>query len=210
MDLASTLPAIHSDITPKRLSYIARLVLRVWRKARKTHRPKEGDSMWGFGTKFHERMCHALRVAAKRFNWLRVIEKRLHFVFTIGAVPFRFYRGYANRPKKNYLLRRVREKEQQVLAGVDIDWCCRIAIESGEVDKAPRVILVQHSVSTGEVRNAWHVDSDGKTLSEAPAPLVKEPSNQLSFAREPAIQPKPQIAIKPAAERKTSASDETP
>lgn len=95
------------------------------------------------------------------------------------------------------------------MAGIDLDWCCRIAIEGGEFDKAPRVILVQHSALSGDVRNAWHVTLDGKAVPEPAVPAVQEGSAQLPLAREAAVQPKPVIAIKPQVERTASTPDET-
>src|SRR5579863_1016033 len=124
---------VHRDLKPESLTIIANLIASVWAKARKSQNEAEGDGPWGLGCRFYERMCYALRKASLEHPWLRLIEKRMHFVFTVGAVPVRFYRGRSRRAKAGYLFRRSSEMRQQQLAfGVvtELDWVCRIAIEA--------------------------------------------------------------------------------
>jgi len=206
MSLSETFPTIHPDVTTKRLAFLARLIAGVWKKVRNAHKPVEGDTMLGYGVRFHERMCHALRQAALKFSWLRLIERRRHFVFTIGAVPFRVYRGHAKRPKKNYLVRQQREQDQQTLAGIEFEWCCRLAVEGVAANQTPNVILVQQSVRTGKVRNEWHVLPTGRAIQQTPATQENVETTVLPLFRDAAEQSPPQIAIK--RETKKAADDD--
>jgi hypothetical protein len=148
----------HPDLTPQRLALLSRIARKVWKKVQRAHRPKEGDAEWGFGCRFNERMRAALRFLADGHPWLRLIERRLHFVFCIGAVPARFYRGEAKRPKKNYMIRRPKEVNEQQTAfpyNDDAKWLYRFAIEAESIDSPPVMILVQHHADTGEVGQQW-------------------------------------------------------
>lgn len=150
---------LHPDLSADRLLLIARVARTVWRRAGKSFKSDLGDTLWGFGCKFNERMRFALVEASANAPWLRPILKNLHFVFAIGAVPARFYRGSASRPKKNLLRRSTPEKAQQSLAfpglAAETAWIYRFAVDVNDARAMPTVSLVQHDANTGEVGATW-------------------------------------------------------
>lgn len=98
---------INPALTAERLAFIARLLAAVRRDAADAHEADRGDTAWGLGCRSHERSMHAITNAAQGIaaDWLQVVEPGLHFVFAIGGVPFRFYRGEADSPPTRSLRR---------------------------------------------------------------------------------------------------------
>lgn len=151
---------IHPDLQEDRLCQIAAIIRDVRHDALGGHEPKKGDSNWGLGTRVHERTCHAIRQAAQQIPWLKILEPGLHFVFTIGKVPVRFYRGEAENPNPRYLSRRFPEITAQQFAfdfaQEENDWFWRLAIETEVTGEVLRIVLVQVSAS-GQTQNPWEV-----------------------------------------------------
>lgn len=161
----------HPDLKSERLLFLARVVRATWRSSERSFRRNKGDTMWGLGTRFHERLRHALQLAANSTAWLRIIHRRRHFVFAVGALPLRCYRGSRSRPRKNYRMRRGEELSGNLFAFdkasvAELDWIYRIAVEARTEKDVPQVYLVQHGVESDAVGRAWPLDR--KALKAAP------------------------------------------
>jgi hypothetical protein len=168
----------HPDLTPARLMYISRMFSREWRRSKRSHRPRLGDRAWGFGAKINERLRHALALASHQNTWLRLVIRDLHFVFAVGEVPVRFYRGRSRIAKENFMRRRRAELSQQQLAfpeamGGPLECLYRFVIE-GDVDgPAPEIYLVQINAKSGVITEAWPITARGRALvSTSPAPVT--------------------------------------
>ena len=162
---------VHGDLKPDRLLFLARLIRATWKSSRRSFRRNKGDTMWGLGTKFHERLRYALQLAAQSTSWLKIIKGKRHFVFSIGALPMRCYRGSRNRPRPNYRPRRGAELNGNLFAFdkesvAELTWVYRIAVEARTEKDLPEVFLVQHGVDSDAVGRAWALDK--KSLKAAP------------------------------------------
>ena len=109
----SNLPSkLHPSLTKERLGILANLIRSARHDVVLLHEPNKGDTPWSLGCRAYARACHAIAQAAQfRYGeWLRVIEgDGLHFVFTIGGVPLRFYRGLMEETNPRYRLRKLPE-----------------------------------------------------------------------------------------------------
>lgn len=109
----SNLPwKLHPSLTQERLGIIAGLICSARHEVVLLHEPNKGDTPWSLGCRAYVRACHAISQAAQfRYReWLRVIEDDgLHFVFTIGGVPLRFYRGLMDESNPRYRIRKLPE-----------------------------------------------------------------------------------------------------
>jgi len=150
----------HIELQEDRLVFLATAIKQVRHAALLVHEPSKGDTNWGLGCRVHERTCFAIKEASDDQTWLDVIDPSLHFVFSIGGVPIRFYRGDAESPNPRFLSRRYPEIEAQQLAFEfpveDREWLWRMAIETDIDGEVMRIVMVQVS-ETGEIKNMWTI-----------------------------------------------------
>lgn len=158
----------HPDLTRERLSTIATELVRVRDDALLAHEPHKGDKAWGFGCRALERQMYAIITLAAREKWLTILEDGRHFVFLIGQVPVRFYKGRADKPKPNTLRQNLPELAAQQGAftfAQDQKWCWRLAIETDVTGRVARVVVVE--ASFGDKRNRAKI-IDTRTVWEIP------------------------------------------
>lgn len=122
---------------------------------------EQGDGPWSFGCRVHERSCKRIQMASVQYPWLTVEDPSLHFVFAIEGVPFRFFRGDADSPKKHLLQRSLVEIQQHQAAFSFLDgetegWFWRIAVEVDVEGRVAEVVVFEVRAS-GDCRNRWSV-----------------------------------------------------
>jgi hypothetical protein len=151
---------IHPELLKDRLVTVASILHDVRHEALPNHEPDKGDTNWGLGTRVSERTWHALREAAYQHPWLRIINPSRHFVFSIGSVPFRFYRGLPEKPNSRVLLRQYPEIRQHQMAfeffEADTEYFWRLAIETDIFGEVLRIVVAQMS-EMGDVKMTWEV-----------------------------------------------------
>ncbi len=162
---------VHCQLQEDRLIFLANLAKLVRHEAILVHEPSKGDTNWGLGCRVHERTCHAIKEASDHQPWLDVIDPSLHFVFSVGGVPIRFYRGEAENPNPRYLSRRYPEIEAQQLAFEfdleDREWLWRLAIETDIDGEVMRIVMVQVSEG-GDIKNMWTIPLTDNVPNIAP------------------------------------------
>lgn len=154
----------HNELQEDRLVILANMITQVRHEAILMHEPSKGDTNWGLGCRAHERTCHAIKDASDYHPWLDVIDPSLHFVFSIGGVPVRFYKGEAESPNPRHLSRRYPEIEAQQTAFAFFhegkEWLWRMAIETDIDGEVMRIVMVQVSES-GEIKSTWTIPMAG-------------------------------------------------
>ena len=162
---------IHPALTAERLAFLGRLIRSVRAGAVDGHEEDKGDTAWGLGCKAHERTLFAITSAASGIaaDWLTVIEPGLHFVFGIGPVPVRFYRGEPESPptkslKRNYPEIAAQSQMAFSVPGFDApasaptrDYVWRIAIETDADGLASRVVLVEVAADDRSTRTLYEI-----------------------------------------------------
>lgn len=180
----------YPDLTRDHLSVIATIIRDVRHGCVLLHEPKEGDGPWSLGCRAYERICAALRKAAITNNWLRTLPEKssLGFSFTIGSVPFRFYRGDPDEPPFNYQFKSYGEIHHlQLCLALDrgfheIDGVLRLAVETDGSGEVSAVTLVEMD-DGGNPRDSHQIpfdEGDGNVVSfETPPvdlpPVIAEP-----------------------------------
>jgi hypothetical protein len=151
------------------LRAIADLIRRVRREVVALHAPDDGDNEWSLGCRAYARTCSAIKRAAEQFEWLTVLPepaKPLRFVFAIGQVPIRFYRGDVDDPPARYLVSTGAERIARQMAfefeGIPApDRFLRIAVNTTPSGEAKAVALVEF-------------DERGSLLNAYPIPIAAE------------------------------------
>lgn len=155
----------HPELTAERLIIVAELLRDVRHEALPYHEPDKGDSNWGLGTRVSERTWYAVRDAANQYPWLRIINPSRHFVFSIGGVPFRFYRGLPEKPNARVLARQYPEIRQHQVAFKffedNTEYFWRLAVETDIFGAVIRIVVAQMS-EQGDVKMKWEVPLIGK------------------------------------------------
>lgn len=172
----------HPDLTQERLQRLASAIVDVRDGVLLTHEPEKGDRSWGFGCRSLERQIEAIRNIANQDNWLSIVQDSRRFVFKIGQVPVRFYKGRATKPKANMLKQSYAELRQQQLAfpfNVDQDWIWRFAIETDVLGTVVRIVMVEVSSTRGEVRSYWEIPIRDRVASIAPVEPLQRPGKRL-------------------------------
>jgi len=151
---------VHPELRKERLVEVAQILRDVRHDALPEHDPVKGDTNWGLGTRVSERSWHALREAAEQRNWLQIVNPGKHFIFAIGGVPFRFYRGKPERPNSRMLARQYQEIRQHQTAfrfyQEETEYFWRIAVETDVFGEVFRVVVAQVS-DQGDVKMMWEV-----------------------------------------------------
>lgn len=163
----------HPALTPDRLIAIARLIQGKRHEVALLYEPERGDDPWTLGCRGYEWSCFAIREAAKTWDWLAVIEPGRHFVFAIGGVPLRFYRGEPDHVRPASLVRNYPEIAAQQLAFsfpglAPTDRFFRLAVETDAAGEVARTSLVMVD-DAGDPVDHWVIP-----LDEVVVPLYRE------------------------------------
>jgi len=161
----------YPSLTMDRMSAIATLLRDVRHEAVAKHEPEIGDSEWSLGCRIYSRSCFAIAQASAKYDWLDVLSEQepLRFSFTIGKIPFRFYKGEADDPPGKYIETTFAELHQQQLLleieGVHLaDVVLRLAIETDSARQASKVILVELN-EAGTVTNTYIIPFDAQPVT---------------------------------------------
>lgn len=143
----------HEDLSLDRLQLVAKILRDSRHNTLLLHDPGGGDTPWSLGCRIYARSAEMLaRAAGTTCAWLRVITPPLEFVFAIGEVPVRFYRGDADNPDGQHLRVSDAEAHQFNLAfgsgAVDLRW--RIVLETDATGETERAVLIG-STGMGDV-----------------------------------------------------------
>lgn len=163
---------IHPGLTEERLKFVARLISTIRADTVALHDPDGGDGAWSLGCRAYERTCFGIKKAAENAehsDWLSMVDQRgLHFVFSVGGVPFRFYK--TDDPEENVAPRTLRrffpELRAQQLAFFDAsevpasDLFFRLAVETEADGRAAGITFVQVD-GAGTIYAAWPIPLDG-------------------------------------------------
>lgn len=152
----------HLALSEERLRYCARLLANARRDAFALAARDMGDDGWSIGCRAYAFSRHRLkRVADSREHpWLRIMEDGLHFVFLIGQVPVRFYRGPASEPTARVLRRHETEAQQLQLAlglGEGDGLAFRIALETNDKGGVERVVFLVLRGEEGQAECVWPI-----------------------------------------------------
>ena len=127
---------IHPDLSQERLVSVGQLLRLARNDALDRFDPNIGDDSWTLGCCAFQYGRHRISEAALsgRFSWLAVQDDSKHFVFRIGAIPVRFYRGAADEPTARTLQQSFPELRQLSLGfpeeSVERNFAYRFAIET--------------------------------------------------------------------------------
>jgi hypothetical protein len=173
---------LEPDLTRERLGWIAQRFMEVRREARSEYSPAKGDTPWSFGCMCYSRQMFAIASAARsgEFPWLQVIDSSLKFVFCVGRVRARFYKGDAERPREN-LRQSFAELRQRTLpfgksllpgtASSSLAWC--FAVETDDSGLVSRVTLAAFSGDKDELVLSYDIplgDTDARSITFMPPP----------------------------------------
>lgn len=94
---------IHTSLTGERIDYVGQLIARV--RDENLDAAESRDNGWSLGCRAHAWVCSEIMEQSKDIPWLSVIDSSLRFIAKIGDVEFSFYKGMADKPKKNIFSR---------------------------------------------------------------------------------------------------------
>lgn len=169
----------HPDLTAERLRAVAQFFANTAREVAALYSPDSGDDSWSLGCRrnswWRNRMLQISR--SRAWPWLGVVSPTKGFVFTIGLVPLRFYRGLPSRPPQTTLAVRHDELRQQSLAFGDsemgeLKW--RFSIETDGAGNPVNILLVGHTPD-GSVECFWPIPFEADVTSIR-APDYEEPT----------------------------------
>lgn len=193
----------HPDLTRTRLVAIARLLEKGRNDALDWHNPDIGDNGWTLGCNAFAYQMHQILQAidSGEYEWLTAIDRSLHFVFMIGRIPVRFYRGEAENPTHRTLHQSHSELRQLELifnaADHGKDLAYRFAVETDIDGSVLKIIFVglrdENPVLYWEVplgdRDAsiYEIESKPADGVELPPPSVGLPEDDEDQSDEPNV-----------------------
>lgn len=164
----------YPPLEEERLIVIANILRTVRHEAVLLHEPGVGDNAWSLGCRVYVRECHAVRAAAQKYPWLKILDEAepLRFTFAIGTIPVRFYTGEAEGAPGRYLERTHAEVHQQQLAfQIDglrlIDSVLRLAVETDTNGEVENVFLVEMDTA-GNVTESYRIPLNGQAANVTP------------------------------------------
>jgi len=169
----------HDDLSRDHLQLVGKTLRDVRTETLKLHDPASGDTAWSFGCRVYARTTETLsRQAETLWPWLKVVKPPLEFIFSIGAVPVRFFHGDADHPRGNQLRVSPAEQVQGNFAFgnayVDLIW--RIAVETNVVGETDRIVFVGMTPN-GEIDCRYEIPplDDSVSLIAPNRPASKSP-----------------------------------
>lgn len=188
---------VHPGLARERLQTVAELIREARHQAVKRHEPSMGDDSWVLGCRAFKWSCFAIAQAANRYSeWLHITEggellgedgdERAillghRFVFSIGGVPFRFYRGSADEVPSRSLRRHYPEIHAHQLAFSFVeepaaDSVYRLAVETDELGEASQIVLLEVAASSDS-------GSLGEPLRRYTIPELARPATLTDFPK---------------------------
>jgi hypothetical protein len=183
---------IHPDLTEERLVKVAGLIRRGREDAVDRHDESIGDNNWLLGCSAYQFGCFQIGKAAGTdgYQWLKVINPSLEFVFQVGEYPIRFYRDDAEELSMRGRARAHAELDQLSLAfpARETAPACRFVINT---DGEGSLLAVKFVGFEGEMPlMVWDVPLGAEPVKlppaaeapsegvELPAPAVRLPSDE--------------------------------
>jgi len=159
---------IHPGLTVERLQTVGNVIRSARHSAVTSYEPEKGDDPWSLGCVAYARTRSAISKATEKYEWLKVVEAGLHFVFSVGGVPLRFYHGDSESPPDRSLRRNFPEIKAQQLALEFIkvpltSGIFRIAVETDERGEATSLTLVLVD-AVGEPQDSWPIPATAEIL----------------------------------------------
>lgn len=161
----------HPDLTEHRLNFFGHLFREVREQTLELHDPFGGDSEWSLGCRVYSRTCGRIADLAAEQEWLSIVDPTNRFIFQIGEVPVRFYRGESDEPgsrTRNVCFPELRQ--QRIAFPNDVQpliW--RFAIETDEAALAKSVFFLGMTES-GEVRCLYEADQGNSNIHQMNQP----------------------------------------
>jgi hypothetical protein len=163
------LPAeCHPDLKWVRLLELAQFFAKTRSDVVALHNPLGGDDSWSLGCRGFARCRNLLLAKAKSgdWEWFSILNPSKKFMFAIGAVPVRFYRGRHNFAPSRTLASSHEELAQLSFAFAtegaaafrDLKW--RFAIETDFLGGPSAVIFVGLVGHSGAVAYHWRIPFD--------------------------------------------------
>lgn len=192
---------LHPGLTYERLRAVAKIIVEARHALLPLREKNKGDTEWASGCRAYEWIRHAVVSATATHKWLTIIEggarietpsgtkivlTRKRFVFGIGSVPVRFYRGNAGRIPDNSLRIAFPElnarneaflfrSEASLLPRPD---ALRLAVETDHEGEVVRVTLVQVLDVKGKVLGeTWVIFERAENDIAKFEPRKEEPKN---------------------------------
>lgn len=180
----------HPDLTEDRLTLLADFFANVCSEVALLHDSGAGDDGWSLGCRRNARWRHRLAKKAQsgEWPWFTVVRSGKRFVFSVGSVPVRFYRGKHTRPNPNTLTYDAPELQQLAIAfkGIESpykDLKYRFAIETGLLGEPAAVVFAGLAREDGAVvcsqklaftikLNERDIAKTQSDMRQIPAPVV--------------------------------------
>lgn len=152
----------HPDLQEEHLLSLAQFFAATRSAVVSLHDPLAGDDAWSLGCRGFARWRNLLTQKAKsgEWPWLGIVNPGKKFIFSIGTVPVRFYRGKIDRPPYRTLASNALELTQLSLAFAtepeqyrDLKW--RFAIETDFLGEPSAVIFAGLAGEDGTVVCHW-------------------------------------------------------
>ncbi|MGO4129221.1 hypothetical protein AB4Z01_32825 [Inquilinus sp. YAF38] len=105
----------HPALLRDRLVTIAQLITRGRNDALDRYDASVGCISWTVGCEAFAFQKHRIQEAAAGIDWLDILDPTMQFVFSIGGVPVRFYRGEPDDPNMRTLRQTFSELKQMSL-----------------------------------------------------------------------------------------------
>lgn len=149
----------HPDLTSIRLRSIASTIFQTRNETMTLDGVEPQNTPWGSGCLAYDRTRWAIIEQAKIEDWLSIVDGGMGFIFAVGKVPVRFYKGEPDEPTQRTLARRHPELQQQSMAFAknpgDVIW--RFAVESAVDGKVIAISFVGLDLN-GDVISRWDFD----------------------------------------------------
>jgi hypothetical protein len=179
------------------MQLIAKILRDTRNNALKEYKPNDGDGRWSLGCRIYERTANMISAAAEDglLPWLTVIEPPLEFVFGVGDVPVRFYKGDADAAPGNHLKCAISEQMALGLVFKDskVHLIWRFVVETNDAGEAETIYLLGLT-NAGVVECKYEVPPDDTIVFMTPPPRTggKPPQTQLPPAGVRSRKPPPE------------------
>jgi hypothetical protein len=96
---------INQELTESRIDSVGRLLVEAHHEV--LSKEEAFDTGWSTGCRSHTWRSSKIMqtIGVEGFEWLKIIDPSLKFIFSIGGVPVNMFKGATDKPKKNILSR---------------------------------------------------------------------------------------------------------
>jgi hypothetical protein len=167
----------YPDLTPERLEFIAKILIKVRDEIIDScYEPENDDGPWSLNCHCYDRTKNRIARIAEEVDWLEVTEPGMEFLFRVVETPVRFHKETLKAPRTKLKNQPVTAAIQTTIGNLGVpiggESYLRLAVVASDDHRAYQVDLVKYDHEE-VLQDRWCVITRDEVVSSNVTPLLE-------------------------------------